>query len=45
VASGLTCAAGATAEIGVDGDAAYELDVELTGDGVTSEASLYLAGV
>lgn len=45
VASGLTCAAGATVEIGVDGDCAWELDVELTGDGGTSEAGLYLAGV
>ena len=45
VASGLTCAAGASAEIGVDGDAAWELDVELTGDGGTSEAALHLAGV
>lgn len=45
VASGLTCAAGATAEIGVDGDAAWELDVELTGDGGEAAAALYLAGV
>lgn len=45
IASGLTCAAGATAEIGVDGDAAWELDVELTGDGGTSEAALYVVGV
>ncbi len=44
-ATGVTVAAGATADIGVDGDCAEDLDVELTGDGGTSTAELYVVGV
>lgn len=44
-ATGITVAALATAEIAVDGDAARDLDIELTGDGGTSTASLYVVGV
>jgi hypothetical protein len=44
-ATGITVAAGATAEVGVDGDCLEDLDVELTGDGGTSTASLYVVGV
>jgi hypothetical protein len=44
-ATGVTVAALATAEIGVDGDCAEDLDVELTGDGGTSTAALYVVGV
>ena len=45
-ATGITIAAnGATAEVGVDGDCLADLDVELTGDGGTSTAELYVVGV
>lgn len=44
-ATGITVAAGATAEVAVDGDCARDLDVELTGDGGTSTAALYVVGV
>lgn len=44
-ATGVTVAAGATAEIGVDGDCLEDLDVELTGDGGASTAALYVVGV
>jgi hypothetical protein len=44
-ATGVTVAALATAEIGVDGDCLEDLDVELTGDGGASTAALYVAGV
>ena len=44
-ATGVTVAALATAEIGVDGDCAKDVDVELTGDGGVSSAALYVVGV
>ena len=44
-ATGVTVAALATAEVAVDGDCLEDLDVELTGDGGTSTAALYVVGV
>lgn len=44
-AAGVTVAAGATGEVGIDGDCLEDLDVELTGDGGVSSAALYVVGV
>lgn len=44
-ATGVSPAALATAIVEVDGACAAHLDVELTGDGGTSTASLYVVGV
>lgn len=43
-ATGVTPAAGATGTVAVDGDCAYELDVEVTAAGAGTVA-LYVAGV
>jgi len=45
-AAGITVAPdGGTADVGVDGDCAEDLDVELTGNGGTSTAELHVVGV